>query len=361
MTPSRAAGTSTTIAAFPRCASAFPGCRRPPEARDHARESLRRRSARDRARQRGSGRPRILRELSEQHHFLPQRQGDFEQARIRRLAAEHRDGFVDLERVAGRACERLGHVGQQRRHRKARCRCRRDHRAREFASALLFRQHGAVAELDVEHERLEPGRELLRKDGRHDERQAVDGRRHVADRVQAPVGRRDAVAGAHDRDARLAHRLAHALGRRARLVTGNRLELVERTARVREPAADDHGYPGAAGREHRPERERDEVADAAGRMLVEHRARRRLRAPVEYLAAVAHGEREGRAFRSRHAAQLHRHRKRADLGIGQAAVGDRACNPCEVVGFERPAVALDADRFLRQPRHGARAPGSSKA
>ena len=64
-----------------------------------------------------------------------------------------------------------------------------------------------------------------------------------------------------------------------------------------EPAAHDHRDPGAAGGEHRPERERDEVADAAGRMLVEHRARRRLRAPVEYLAAVAHGAREGRALR----------------------------------------------------------------
>ena len=331
------------------------------EARDHAREALRRRAARDRTREGGTCRLRILRKPAEQQHFLPQRQRDFEQPRVGRLAAKQRDRLANFERIAGRTRERLGHVGQQRAHRQARAGGRRRHRLRQLAATFGLRQDRAVAELDVEHEPLKPCGQLLRENGGNDQGQAVHGRRDVADRVKAPVGRRDAIAGADDRDAGLAHGAAHAIGRRPRLVTRNRLELVERAAGVREPAADDHRDASPAGREHRPERERDEVADAAGGMLVEHRAGQRLGAPVEDLAAVAHRQREGRALRGAHAAVIDGHRERADLRVGKAPVADSKRDPREIARVERPAVALDADRFLRQPGHGAFGSGSSKA
>ena len=54
-------------------------------------------------------------------------------------------------------------------------------------------------------------------------------------------------------------------------VAGDRVELVERPAGVAEPAAGDHRHHAAAGRDDRREQQRDLVADAAGRVLVEHR------------------------------------------------------------------------------------------
>jgi hypothetical protein len=67
---------------------------------------------------------------------------------------------------------------------------------------------------------------------------------------------------------------------------GDRLELVERAARVAEAAARDHRHGHAAGRDERREADRDLVADAAGRVLVDlHAGHER---EIEHVARVAH-------------------------------------------------------------------------
>ena len=71
-----------------------------------------------------------------------------------------------------------------------------------------------------------------------------------------PTSRDDAAEG-----------LGVGLGR----VAGDGVELVERAAGVAEAAAGDHRHEGAAGGERRGEHEADVVADAAGRVLVDHR------------------------------------------------------------------------------------------
>ena len=53
------------------------------------------------------------------------------------------------------------------------------------------RHEGAGAGLHVEDQALQPGGELLREDRGGDERHGFDRRRHVADRIEAPVGGRE--------------------------------------------------------------------------------------------------------------------------------------------------------------------------
>ena len=68
---------------------------------------------------------------------------------------------------------------------------------------VLDRLHeGAVADLDVEHDRLRAGGELLRHDRRRDQRELVDGRGDVAQAVEQLVGRNEVAGLADDRDAR---------------------------------------------------------------------------------------------------------------------------------------------------------------
>ena len=67
-------------------------------------------------------------------------------------------------------------------------------------------------------------------------------------------------------------------------VPGNALELVERAAGVPEPPTGDHRNVGTARRHQRSKHQADLVADAAGRVLVDHR-------PVQVAAVPMHGRR----------------------------------------------------------------------
>ena len=59
------------------------------------------------------------------------------------------------------------------------------------AASRLFCHEGAVADLHVEHQRLQPGGELLRQDRGGDERHGFDRRRDVADGIEPLVGGRE--------------------------------------------------------------------------------------------------------------------------------------------------------------------------
>ena len=132
-------------------------------------------------------------------------------------------------------------------------------------------------------------------------------------------------------------------------VAGDRLELVERAAGVAEAAPGNHRHEGAAGRQHRREHQADIVADAAGRMLVDHGPGRREIAPVEHDARVHHA-------RASDATRSSMSMPRKNTAIAKAA----AC-PSVTAPEVRPAmkasisrgvrlapVALGADDFLRQ-------------
>ena len=294
------------------------------EAADHAGETLCRRAGVQRALEPPPRSGAIGSQPAEHQQLRAQRQGHLQQSRVGRLAAQQCQRLMDLQRVARRARQWLGHAGDQGRAAQP---CRRGHadqRFGQFPPLFEARHDRAIASLDVEDQRLEPGSKFLGEDRRGDQRHAVDRRGDVADGVQAAIRRRDPLARADDRHAGVADHAAQPRGVRLHRVARYRLELVERTAGMPEAAAGDHRYEASAGSEHRPERQRHQVAHAAGRVLVEHRTGQIVRAPVEHRAAVTHRKGELGALRRRHAAKEHGHRERGGLGIGQAAIREPA-------------------------------------
>ena len=188
----------------------------------------------------------------------------------RPAAAQDVDRLARLVGVPDGDAERRVHVGQQRDDLLPGARPHAHERLRERARARLVLHERPAADLHVEHEPVDPLGELLREDRRHDERDALDGRRHVAERVDALVGGGDLArlpdhARAHARRRSAAKRSAEMSVRKP----GDRLELVERPARVAEPAAAHHGHRHAARGDERREAEAHLVADAAGRVLVD--------------------------------------------------------------------------------------------
>ena len=87
----------------------------------------------------------------------------------RPLAAERRDRLAHLERVADRAPERLVHVGEHADDVPAGALPEREHRLTEDLRVRQGLHEGAVADLDVEHDRIRTGGDLLRHDARGDE------------------------------------------------------------------------------------------------------------------------------------------------------------------------------------------------
>src|SRR5690606_8019019 len=109
--------------------------------------------------------------------------------------------------------------------------------------------------------------DLLRHDRAGDEGDRLHGRGDVAQRVELAVGRCDVAAGAGDDPADVGEDLAVAVGGQHGLEAGDRLELVERPARVAETPAGQLGHGGAAGGDEGDQDQGDLVADAAGGVL----------------------------------------------------------------------------------------------
>ena len=111
---------------------------------------------------------------------------------------------------------------------------------------------------------------------------------HVAERIQLLVGRGEAVALADDRHARPSRSCSIiSSGRELDAEARDRLELVERPAGVPEPAAAHLPERHAARGHDRADGDRRLVADAAGRVLVDHLAAERA-ADVERVARADH-------------------------------------------------------------------------
>ena len=117
-----------------------------------------------------------------------ERERDLVQPRLARGAGQAVDRLAHLERVARGAAEHPVHVGQQRDGRQPGA-LATSTSARPARRRLALGHERARAELDVHHERVEPGGELLGQDRGDDQRDRLDGAGRVADRVQ-PAGRR---------------------------------------------------------------------------------------------------------------------------------------------------------------------------
>ena len=296
--------------------------RRPAQLGHHGRESLPRRSAVKRALGGRASAGNICRHAAQHEQLGAERHGHLPQTLVARGAGEVIDGLADLHRVAGGAAQHLIHVGEQRRGGHPVAPRDVDDRSGQLAGLLHAGQECPRADLDVHHQGVQPGGELLGEDGADDQRDRLDRARRVADGVQTAVGGREPARLADDRAADAGHRRAQPAGVRSDVIAGDRLELVQRAARVAQAPPGDHRHRGPAGGHDRRQQQAHLVADAAGRVLVQHRAVDAGPVPLQDVARARHRAGQRHALVRRHAPQEDRHRQRAHLGVAHRAVGD---------------------------------------
>ena len=148
------------------------------------------------------------------------------------LALEDVHRLHDLDAVADAVAERRVHVGDQGDRAAAGELADGDHRLRELDGVIERLHEGTTARLDIEQDAVGAGGELLAHDRRGNQRDAVDCRRDIAQRVELLVGRREVARLSDDADAALVDRVEELLARERRLVARDRLELVDCAARV---------------------------------------------------------------------------------------------------------------------------------
>ena len=223
-----------------------------------------------------------------------------------------------------------------------------DERLRQLVGVLAGGHERAGAGLDVEHERVEARGELLGQDRGDDQRDRLDRAGGVADRVQAAVGGREVGGLADDRAAGLGARR----GGSPRSPASTRSRGSRRACRASRRCGRGRGRRSSAPRRRRRR--------GSGRGSA--RPCRRRRRSSACRAPAGRGPSAGRcpsraspwSARSRSSpsrpAQEERHRERADLGVGEPAVGDPGDQEGDLLGAQRRAVALAADDLWGEHR-----------
>ena len=307
---------------------------------DHALETLQRLAAVQRAIDPRRSVRRVARQPAQHQQLGAERASQRVQPRLAPRAAQVVERLLHLQRVAGGVAEHLVHVGDERPRRQPRAFGHAHEAQRQFAGVFRRCREGAVAGLHVHHQRLQPGGELLGQDAGGDQRGGFDRRGHVADRVEPPVGRRHGGRSADDGAAGRAQRRDEFVPRELRAVAGQALQLVQRAARVPEPAPRHHRHPAAARRDDRRQHQAHLVADAAGRVLVHDRRVIAEIIPAQHVAAASHRLRQRDGFRRVHAAQHDGHRQRSRLRIAPAAGDEAVDEGVDLRGGEGVAVAF---------------------
>ena len=226
-----------------------------------------------------------------------------------------------------------------------------EHRLREDPRIVDRLHERAVADLDVEDDRLRARCDLLRHDARRDQRHVVDGRRHVAQPVELLVGRYEVGGRSDDRHPDVAHLSDELVEAQLHAKAGDRLELVERAARVPEAAAAHLAERDAAGGDDRPDGDRGLVADAAGRMLVDDATPEVVR-HVDGLAAPDESLRHRQRLRAGQAAEDDCHAERGHLVVGHVSPCVAEDELAHLVVAELAAVPLPLDQLGGMNRQG---------
>ncbi|MNT03568.1 hypothetical protein D3C72_1381110 [compost metagenome] len=285
-------------------------------------------------------------QAAQHQHLGAQCQRDFMQARGTRTTRQVIHGAAHFQRIARVRRQRLVHVRQNGRRLHARAIADGDNAFGQFHRLVVGRHEGARTHFHVHHQRIQAGRQFLRQDGAGDHGHRFHRGRDVADAIETLVGRRQLRRLANDGYADLLHHLAEQCIVRHRAIAGNGVELVERAARVAQAAARDHRHVAAACGDHGAQQQRDDVAHAARRMLVDDGTRQVQRTPVQHLAGIAHGQGERHAFVHVHVVEIDSHAQRRDLPFADAAVSDATHEKLDFLGAQYALVALLADDFL---------------
>jgi hypothetical protein len=171
-----------------------------------------------------------------------------------------------------------------------------------------------------------------------DERYRFDGRRHVAQRVNALVRR--GKLGSLSNETRT-HRFDGAgegVPIEVGTKSGNALEFVDGSTGVAEPTARNHGNEDPARRRQRGEADRDLVSDAARRMLVELRSTDVFER--EDFARMQHRVHECHRFGIGHPPQKHGHQQGAHLVVGELALEEQGNGLMNLALVQLAAVSL---------------------
>ena len=100
------------------------------------------------------------------------------------LAAKCIDRFLHLQRVANRGAKRLAHIGDDRHRFAAYVVADADHGVCHLPGILHRFHERACAGFNIQHNRIRAGGDLLARDGAGNQRNGVDGGRHIPERVQ---------------------------------------------------------------------------------------------------------------------------------------------------------------------------------
>jgi hypothetical protein len=262
-----------------------------------------------------------------------------------RVAPEDGHGLRDVQGVPDRVAERLGHVRHRGTRRSTPAGGQGEAALRERPRVLYGLHEGARADLHVEEDQVRLHRQLLRHHAGSDQRDGRDGRRGVAQRVERAVGRHERGRLRGHRASHVLHLLPDVLGRQIRPHAGDRLELVERAARVSEPAARELRHAEPQGRGQRGEHERDAVGDPPGGVLVDGRKVRS--GEAKGLARVHHRRREREGLLVVEPANQARHEERRRQRVGHVSRRVALDEGTDVSRRERPTVPLRSDDVAR--------------
>ncbi len=177
-----------------------------------------------------------------------------------------------FQRIADGIAERLVHVGDQSLDTLVLTAADADHQLRQAAGVHLFLHESAVANLDVQNQRVEADGDFLGHDRAGNKWDALDGTRDVAKRVELAVGRGDLVGLADKGELVLGQLSFELLDAQIYIEARDRFQLVDGSAGMSQTATADHGNRDASGGGQRGRNQAGLVAHATGGMLVDLQA-----------------------------------------------------------------------------------------
>ena len=175
--------------------------------------------------------------FGEQQHLGAQQHANLiECVAFRHLAGKELHRLAEFQRVADRKPQRLVHVGDHGDY-LAFEELAHLHHQRSQALCVVHRLHKrAAADLDVEHDRVRTGGELLTHDACGNQRHTLNGARYVAKGIHLLVGGHEIARLPDHANAGFAHDLFKAVDRLPDVHAGDRFQLVDCAAGERESA-----------------------------------------------------------------------------------------------------------------------------
>src|SRR5229473_3640028 len=287
---------------------------------------------------------RIAVNLGQPAHFPRDHQRNLHQLLVT-LARQGIERLLHLQRIADRAAERVVHGGDQRHGAPARPFTQQHHLGRELLGRGDIGHESAAPELDVEHDGVGAGGDLLGHHAGGDQGHRRHGGGDVTQGVKLLIRRHHVGRLRGDCNPYLADLADEPVRVEVDGEPGHRLQFVERTARVRERPPAELGHLDAArGRQRRAD-EGDFVADAAGRMLVHLRAWNP--AQVEDLPTPHHRLRERESLGAGHAADADGHEPGRHLVVGDIALEVAGQQEFDLLRGVLAAVPLAANDLER--------------